>query len=41
VAIVAILVLASFVTFVVERPAMRWIRERWKNRHLRTSPQGV
>jgi hypothetical protein len=29
------------VTFLVERPAMRWIRERWKNRAVRTAPQNA
>ena len=41
VAIAVIVGLSCFVTFVVERPVMRWIRERWKSRNLRTSPQNA
>jgi len=31
--------LATMVTYLVERPAMRWIRERWKRSRMRMSDQ--
>jgi peptidoglycan/LPS O-acetylase OafA/YrhL len=40
-AIAVIVVLSTLVTFYVERPAMRWIRERWKSRQLRASTQNA
>lgn len=32
-ALLAVLTLATSLTFLVERPAMRWIRRRWRNRN--------
>ena len=39
VAMAVTLLLATFITFCVERPAMRWIRERWKLHRQRSQPQ--
>ena len=39
VAIGVTVVLATLITYCVERPAMRWIRERWKLRQLRAAEQ--
>jgi peptidoglycan/LPS O-acetylase OafA/YrhL len=38
-AIAVTVLLATLVTFGVERPSMRWIRERWKTYRLRASAQ--
>jgi peptidoglycan/LPS O-acetylase OafA/YrhL len=40
-AIAVIMVLSTLVTYFVERPAMRWIRERWRTRHLRAAAQNA
>jgi peptidoglycan/LPS O-acetylase OafA/YrhL len=39
VAIAVTVALATLITFFVERPTMRWIRERWKLRRMRATEQ--